>query len=289
MVGLAAGMGRLRHAETVHLPEEGVNDPAGGFDARYLPHLVEAEDRHFWFRARNAVIGAMVRPLLPALPVGYRVLEVGCGTGNTLRVLEAICRPGSVVGMDAQLQGLTLARGRVSCPLVQGDASLPPFAPGIRFDLVGMFDVLEHIADDVGALAHIASQVSADGRLLVTVPAGPELWSRFDEAAHHCRRYTATSLRAALTSAGLDVDYLSPFMASLYPLAWAKRRLIRIRLGDERDPVLDDLRIVPVLNGCLAWLLGCEARLVAARGRLPFGTSILAVARSRSHVRERSG
>jgi SAM-dependent methyltransferase len=247
-----------------------------GFDAQYTPHLFDAEDRHFWFRARNDVIRAVVLNLLPALPAGYRVLEVGCGTGNTLRVLDAACRPGSVVGMDAQHDGLALARRRVACPLIQADIRRPPFPPAIHFDLVGMFDVLEHIPDDVEALAAVRARMNDGAVLLLTVPAGPELWSAFDEAAHHCRRYTASTLAAALTAAGFELEFLSPFMAGLYPLAWVKRRFRGARRG---DPVLDDLRIVPGVNGGLAWLLGLEASRIAARRRLPFGTSLVAIAR----------
>jgi SAM-dependent methyltransferase len=248
-----------------------------GFDSRYTPHLLAAEDRHFWFRARNSVIGAVAQRLLPSLPADYRVLEVGCGNGNTLRVLDALCRRGSLIGIDSHREGLALAGRRVRCPLVQADIRMPPFADAVRFDLVCMFDVLEHIDDDVGALADIRTRMTEKGVLLLTVPAGPELWSAFDVAARHCRRYTPVSLTSALTAGGFRVEYLSPFMTVLYPLAWIKRRW-PARAAGGRDPVLDDLRIVPVVNGLLAWLLARDASLVAARRRLPFGTSLIAIA-----------
>jgi SAM-dependent methyltransferase len=251
----------------------------GGYDATYVRLLPAAEDRHFWFRARNAVIAAVLSRIVPALPSGYRALEIGCGTGNTLRVLESACRPGALVGMDAQYEGLAVARRRVSCPLVQADIRQAPFAAALRFDLVGLFDVLEHIPDDGGALSTIRTRMLPGARLLLTVPAGPELWSAFDVASRHCRRYTPQGLRGMLTSAGFEVEYLSPFMAALYPLAWVKRRWTGAHRGRGGDPVADDLRIVPVVNGALAWLLGREARLIAAGRSLPFGTSLLAVAR----------
>ena len=259
----------------------GGRQPAsGGFDASYFPHLVAAEDRHFWFRARNAVIRAVVAALEPQLPAGYRVLEVGCGSGNTLRVLEAVCRRGFVVGLDSEREGLATARQRVSCGVIAADLRALPFDPSIAFDVVAMFDVLEHIPDDGAALAATRSRMRPGATLLITVPAAPELWGPFDEAAHHCRRYTIGTLSAVLQSCGFDVRYLSPFMASLYPLAWLKRRLLRSRrLGTaSTDAVLDDLRVVPVVNACLAWLLAAEAGPIAARRRLPFGTSLLAIA-----------
>jgi SAM-dependent methyltransferase len=246
-----------------------------------VPALAAVEDRHFWFRARNSVIQAVAARIEPTLPPDYRVLEVGCGTGNTLRVLAAVCRRGSVVGMDSQHRGLVVARGRVSCPLIQADIRHLPFGQGLRFDLVCMFDVLEHIPDDVGALAAVRAGVTSGGRLLLTVPAAPELWSAFDVAARHCRRYTVESVQSAVEAAGFQLDYVSPFMARLYPIARFSRRRQSGR-GPKAggDPVLEDLRIVPLVNDVLAWILAREAPLIAARRRLPQGTSLIVIARN---------
>lgn len=245
-----------------------------------MPFLRVAEDRHFWFRARNDVIATLLRQLEPAFPQGYRAIELGCGTGNTLRVLADECRRGRVFGIDFQREGLQHARQRVGPRVVQADVQRSPFSPSLRFDLIGMFDVLEHVDDDCRVLADIRSWLTDAGMLMLTVPASPALWSAFDVAAHHRRRYTAEELESKLTGAGFRVEYLSPFMVSLYPLAWIKRRFHSSRI--QRDPfaaVIDDLRIVPVVNGALEWLLSRELRPIAARRRLPFGVSLIAIAR----------
>ena len=244
----------------------------------YAPHLFRVEDRHFWFRARNGIIRAVVANLEPALAAPYRVLEVGCGTGNTLRVLAATCRRGTVVGLDLDYEGLPYARDRVGPVVVQGDIRRAPFKASARFDLVAMFDVLEHIDDDRAALVAVREWLAPGGVLLLTVPGGPELWSAFDVAAHHHRRYTAAELTGKLSDAGFDVDYLSRFMLPLYPLMWAKRRLVR-RAYAAGDAVLDDLRIVPGLNALLGWLLSREVAHVARRRTLPFGASLIALGR----------
>src|SRR5438093_11192244 len=122
--------------------------------------------------------------------------------------------------------------------------------------------------------------MSATSLLLLTLPALPSLWSGFDEAACHRRRYTADGFAHTLRDAGLRVEYLSPFMAALYPLMWAKRRLMqRLRSATPCDAVLDDLRIVPILNGAMIFLLSREVSVIRARRRLPFGTSLVAIAR----------
>ena len=149
------------------------------YDPYYFAPLAAIEDRHFWFRARNRTLAALLARLTAPLADGYRVLEVGCGTGNVLRVLEQTCRRGLVVGMDLYGEGLTFARGRTHCPLVRGDMSHPPFEA--RFDLIGLFDVLEHLADDRRVLRDVRAMLAPGGRLVLTVPAHPELWSYFDE------------------------------------------------------------------------------------------------------------
>lgn len=96
------------------------------YDPAYFASLFAIEDQHFWFRARNRIISILVSQITAGLGSGYRILEVGCGTGNVLRLLEQICPRGVVMGVDLFAEGLHYARRRVSCPLVQGDIHMLP-------------------------------------------------------------------------------------------------------------------------------------------------------------------
>lgn len=230
----------------------------------------------------SLVFGKLTKGLEP----GYRVLEVGCGTGNVLRFLSRSCQGGSVVGIDLFREGLQYARQRTSCDLVQGDIRTSPFS--VTFQIVGMFDVLEHIPDDVAALRTVRELIHPRGALVLTVPAHGSLWSYFDEAARHCRRYETTELRRKLEESGYVVEYLSECMASIYPLLWARRRLAGLFAGkrgpeqeDVRLLVSKELRIVPFVNGLLTWVLSAEAGWTARGWSLPAGTSLLAIARRR--------
>jgi SAM-dependent methyltransferase len=246
------------------------------YDPAHFEPLARIEDRHFWFRARNRVIEAVIRPIVAGLPRGYRVLEVGCGTGNVLRVLDRACREGTVVGMDLFAEGLRFARGRTRRPLVQGDVRTPPFrAP---FDVIGAFDVLEHLPNDLEVMQCLRAMLKPGGTFLVTVPAHPSLWSYFDEASNHVRRYTPEALRTRLAQSGFEVEFLTQYMASIYPLVWLQRRL-RQSAATDRERLAGELKIIPVLNGLLTGILALESRLIAHRRRLPIGTSLLAVAR----------
>jgi len=243
--------------------------------------LATAEERHFWFLARNQVIAAALRRATRSLPPDFRTLEIGCGTGNVLRLLEKISGAGNVVGMDMLAGGLRYARQRTHCGLVQGDMHAPPF--NTQFHVIGMFDVIEHLSHDVGALTSARALLAPGGKLLLTVPADMSLWSYADELAGHQRRYDRRQLQEKLAAAGFRVDYITYFMAATYPIMWLKRRATSLAHRGHspeqaRDLFLAELRPVPVVNGILRWLGEREANLIAAGRGLPFGTSLLAIA-----------
>lgn len=255
----------------------------------FFASLFAIEDRHFWFRARNQVIGSLVGNMTAHLAPGYRVLEVGCGTGTVLRTLEQTCKNGVVTGVDLYEEALHYARQRTTCRLLQGDARELLFDE--TFHLIGLFDVLEHLPDDVRVLRDLRRLLEPNGALMLTVPAHPSLWSYFDESAHHCRRYQVAELENKLADSGYRIEFLTQYMAALFPLIWLGRRLAALKarraasgtgngaLAQARDLARGELRIVPILNELLSFWLLQEARWVARRRRLPIGTSLLAIAR----------
>ncbi len=186
------------------------------------------------------------------------------------------------MGMDLFPEALAYARQHTSAHLLQADIHNAPFEESL--DLVGMFDVVEHLADDVEVLRRVARILKPGGRVVLTVPAHPSLWSYCDEANRHFRRYTRHGLQEKLEQAGFQIEYASHFMSLLSPPIWAKRKLFSRpsgKLGHQTSvkTLLRDLRIIPLVNGLLTWLASQEAHLVRNRLRLPFGTSLIAVAR----------
>lgn len=258
---------------------------ASTYDPAHFSALFDIEDRHFWFIARNLALRTVIESITPQFPRGYHVLEVGCGTGNTLGMLQAACPDaGMIVGMDPFAEGLEFARRRSTLPLVRGSIDDPPFAA--PFDLVAMFDVLEHLDDDWGVLKKARGLVTPGGRLLLTVPARKALWGRFDEESHHRRRYERAELGERIEAAGFRVDYLTYFMAALYPIARVMRyasdlvNSIRRRMQiQQRSAVLDDIRVRPFVNGALKLALRQELPLLRNRRQIVIGTSLLAMAR----------
>jgi SAM-dependent methyltransferase len=256
----------------------------GGYDPVHFRSLVSVEDRHFWFRSRNHLISVLAEQVVSSLSSGYRVLEMGCGDGNVLRFLASACRKGCVVGMDLYFEGLQYARRRTDCNLVQGDVSQSPF--GKDFQLIGMFDVLEHIQDDRRMLSHVWNLLEPGSAVLLTVPAHSRLWSYFDEVSGHCRRYEKDELCSKLEQAGFKVEFLTEYMACVYPLMWLTRKIKSKATPpvQSRDALEEEVRIVPLINGILSKVLSLESKWLAQRKHLPFGASLVAIARKTDPV-----
>lgn len=246
------------------------------YDPAYFSKLFEIEDSHFWFVGRNAIISRVLRRLAAASDAPRMVVELGCGTGNVLRFVKRACGRATVIGMDLFFEGLRFAKARSGAVLIQGDVHAHPFRRPA--DLVCLFDVLEHIPDDRGALASIHKLVAAGGRMMLTVPLHPSLWSEFDELSHHQRRYTVAELTSKVKEAGFTIEYASPYIAATLLPMWLHRRLFASAPG-KRKSAEDELRVVPVVNGILLSCLRIEAFLIGSRMRLPFGSSMILLAR----------
>ena len=173
-------------------------------------------------------------------------------------------------------ESLALVRQRVTLPLVLVDEGrFPPLAPG--YSLLSLFDVLEHIDDDEGTLVHLREVLEPGGILVLTVPAHPFLFDEMDEIAHHRRRYTPRGARGQAPRGRLRVLHLHSWPRSC---RWC-RCAGRLRaLGGRKSAMKRrkaELSVTPGLNGLMRALLRLE-RPLGARGRLPFGTSLVAVA-----------
>ena len=243
-----------------------------GYDAAIFDELAAIEDQSFWFRARNRLIVQLASEI--SRP-GDRLLEVGCGTGY---VLNALVRECGLVATGSELfkEGLAYAKTRVpTADFIELDARRMPFEDA--FDLVGAFDVLEHIDDDVGVLRGLYRAVRRDGHLLLTVPQHPSLWSASDTYAHHVRRYRRRELLERVTAAGFDIIRTTSFVTSLLPVMAISRWRGRSP-GATYDAKAELVPPRP-LNRALESMLNLECALIRRGVNLPVGGSLVLVAR----------
>lgn len=152
---------------------------------------------HWWFRGRRAVYLGLLDAAAQGAP-RRRALDLGCGPGGFLAGLKLRAR--HVVAADFDLASLShLPDGT---PRVLLRAQSLPFAAA-SFDLICLFDVIEHLDDDVAALVQARRLLAPNGQIAISVPAYPWLYANNDRVAQHRRRYTRASLRAAIEAAGL--------------------------------------------------------------------------------------
>lgn len=245
---------------------------APGYDPAHYVELSTLEAGNFWFKARNALILDAIDDYVPARG---KFLEIGCGTGF---VLEAIARehPGMrCQGSEIFVEGLGIAARRLpQAEFMQMDARRIPFVD--HFDAIGAFDVLEHVTEDEQVLQQVRSALRADGRILLTVPQHPWLWSVQDEYAHHVRRYQPRELEEKLGRNGFRVIFSTSFVALLLP-ALSASRLVKGNKASEQDP-FREFRLPGWLNHTLGGIMAVERFLIRMGVRFPIGGTRLIVA-----------
>jgi len=243
-----------------------------GFEAKFFSQLVEIEANNFWFRSRNQLI---VWALRHYFPTSRNFLEIGCGTGFVLSGIQQSLPNLALYGSEIFTKGLEFAGRRLSTQLYQMDARRIPFDQ--EFDVIGAFDVLEHIREDITVLQEMHRSISNGGGVVLTVPQHPWLWSQNDEHAHHVRRYQAKELKNKLESTGFNVVRITSFVSLLLPLMVMSRlRLQRKTLN--YDP-LAEFKISRLTNFLLEHVLDVERSFIRSGVSLPVGGSLLVVAR----------
>jgi SAM-dependent methyltransferase len=230
--------------------------------------MAALDTRHWWYRARRRILAALIERKLP-LPDNARILEIGCGTGHNLEMLKRFGRVDAVEidGAARAIASARLGHAVINAPLPE----LSGIADG-TYDLVAIFDVLEHIGEDEEALISIARVLKPGGRILITVPAHPWMWSGHDRVNHHKRRYTRETLTAVVEAAGLKLEMLSWLNSILFPVAAAARLAGRARKRDDSDDAMPPV----ALNRLFEFLFGLE-RYAIGRMRLPPGVSLVAI------------
>jgi SAM-dependent methyltransferase len=238
-------------------------------DRAVYDRMAEIDAEHWWFTARRDIIARLIERQA-GLPERPRILEVGAGTGSNL---ELLMRYGRVDAIEPDDQARALASARSGLAVKGGLLPDGVELEAGAYHLIVLLDVLEHIPDDRGTLAALRLKLAPGGRLMVTVPASPWMWSAHDAAHHHQRRYTASSLARVFEDAGYRVRYRSHFNTVLFPLIAAARIAGRITGREGGD---DAIPPKPV-NSLLGGLFGLE-RHVLGRMKLPFGVSLALVA-----------
>ncbi|MSR61113.1 MAG: class I SAM-dependent methyltransferase [Planctomycetes bacterium] len=246
--------------------------------AAYL-QFRELEEHHWWFRGRRAVyLGLLRHELAGHTPT--RALDLGCGVGGFLDGLAQLGAQVYPTDLDRNSLLRCALRGFGRGVVANGYAL--PYRDG-AFDLVCLFDALEHIPDDARALREVARVLAPGGRVVISVPAYPFLFANNDRVACHYRRYTRSTLRRVLTGAGFALErnthtnvFLFPLILPAVLLLKAKERLLRQSPDRQRTNL--SVPLPRALHRLLAGVFTAELPF-SRRFDWPAGHSILALAR----------
>jgi SAM-dependent methyltransferase len=248
------------------------------FDAASFKKLFELEENNFWFRSRNRIIQTLFKKYSKKNQ-NVEFLEIGCGTGYVLKGLERFPDV-SLTGAEIYIEGLRFARMRLpDIEFIQLDATNMPFEN--QFDYIGAFDVLEHITEDEVVMKNVFKSLKSGGVFFISVPQFMSMWSYLDDIAFHKRRYSKKEILTKLKNAGFTITYHTSFVFSLFPLMtfsrWLKRNKKVNEISD--DEITREFNLNPVINRIFESVLKIDEFLIKLGTKLPFGGSLMVVAK----------
>ena len=216
------------------------------------------------------------------MPTGKtRFLDIGCGTGNFIQQI-AKNKNMEITGSEIYLKGLAYAKQNLpGVDFVQFDVTQGKI--GEQFHIITAFDVLEHIENDNAALSNINQMLKKDGVLIVSVPQHMFLWSKLDEIVKHKRRYSRRDLVTKLEGNDFDIDCVTSFLFILFPLMLISRLFDRVdhELTANEGGLEKRTRFSGLLNWIFDLIMRTDEALIKIRVSLPFGGTLVVVARKR--------
>lgn len=246
------------------------------FSGELFQFLYKAEEKNFWFVSRNTIIQQLVRKYVGASE-RKSVLEIGCGTGYVLKGLRDHFRHFRLTGAEIYLKGIKFAQQRLpDVEFIQLNATAIPFQEA--FDVVGAFDVLEHIDDDTAVMENVYQALKHGGHFMISVPQYMSMWSVLDDIACHKRRYTRREIVRKLEGSGFEIVYVSSFVFTLFPLMAISRLLKKNKQAQANLAELSELRLPNWLNTLFAGAMRVDEFLIKRGFSLPFGGSLVVVA-----------
>ena len=251
----------------------GVMDSYNGFAAEFYHRLAELEKGNFWFESRNSLLIWILHHFFPHME---SFLEIGCGTGFVLSGIQENIPGLKLSGSDVFSEGLVYAEQRVpAADFFQMDAKNIPFEE--EFDVIGAFDVLEHIEEDEAVLFSVFRALKSGGGIILTVPQHKWLWSEADEIACHKRRYSKMDLGKKMKKAGFREVYMTSFLSFLLPVMAASRLTLGRFVRKGKKGREGDLRQPPLINRLLKMVCDFERSLIKGGVTFSVGGSLLYV------------
>ncbi len=225
--------------------------------------LEKLENKHWWHIAKREIIKSC------ADRFGNRgnVLEIGAGSGSLLNSLKSF---GETTAVDMNAAAIAACRAKGIVDL--HETSFENFQSKKKFTVVVAADIIEHIKNDRAAIDKIYSITESGGVCIIHVPAFQFLYSYWDKKMGHYRRYSVKDLEEVITDAGFKIELSTYRLMIFMPLVWLFRKF-------KKDSETSDFNEISSLNRVFLAVARMENYLIKIGVKLPFGLSILIVAR----------
>ena len=229
------------------------------------------EKFHWWFVGRRRLFKVLFSFL--GLQNDLRVIDIGCGVGSNLRLLQS--RQSKLIGMDSEMYSLLHTKKSLSAvPLVNGDLMRLPIKPD-SIDLFLASDVLEHLDEDTIGIREIYRALKREGKVIFTVPAFRSLWGVQDIVGMHKRRYSKKELVRKIEGEGFKIVRSSYFNFFLFfPILIGRRIIYLLGLRIESENEIN----FPLINFFLKTVFSIEPHYLKFFS-FPFGVSIYCIAK----------
>lgn len=239
-------------------------------DASHLQQLVDLEDTYWWHVAKRELASRLLAKYSPA---PGRLVEGGIGSGRNLVAFEDAGY--DVTGLDLMAESVEHVRSRGILDCRVHDLQEPWPMDNGSVNAIVLLDVLEHIEHPIQTLRHMHNALAPGGVVVLTVPACPWLFSRWDEQLGHFRRYTAREFRRQAAAADFRVDWLNHWNSFTLPAAVALRSWEKVFPKREHP---DFPEVSSVTNSALLKAAAAE-RWCMSKLPVPAGLSLAGVLR----------
>jgi ubiquinone/menaquinone biosynthesis C-methylase UbiE len=235
---------------------------------------LERVEKHHWFYAgKREIVRYWLNQVGPLSPEQI-LLDCGAGTGLFVKEMLAACK---AIALDDHQESLEIAREKLSAAhVVEGLCTQIPFEEN-SIDAITALDVLEHVEHDHLAIKEFARVLKPGGILIVTVPALPTLWSDWDVALHHYRRYTSKSMLDLVPNSDFTLIHHNYVNFAVLPIVWLLRKIRGLNKSPSETSTTraeDSIPIKP-LNALLKWLfvkLACQKSV-----QFPAGVGLIGI------------
>lgn len=233
--------------------------------------MAEVEDVMWYYRALHRNVAAALSAVAAR---GAAVLDAGCGTGGLLRALRKAERDWRLAGLDLSPVACELTRERTGALVLEGSVEQMPFGAN-SYEAIVSCDVLCQVSDPVRALREFRRVIKPGGALVLTMPAFQWMYSYHDRQVGNLRRYARGELGDLLRAAGWRSVQLTYWNMLPFPLAVLRRKVFPATEGES-----DVYLYPPSVEGAFDRVMRFEHRWLSRGQTLPFGSSLLAVART---------